>query len=206
MFTEYELESMVEIPEILAATQALKKDFIKHEAPYLEVSDHDFFSLIMMSPMVGVAMANGSISFFEERSLNKKARKLSKGGYFMKKDPVVYAMQFLIKKFENWDDKFYAVLKIAIEKSFHYEGIQKEKYNADSGVSYEEYKKTVLRQPYILIRFIASFFLENDEEIISNERTIGKAEHATMVNIGAKLGLDEIPVFHMFCKTFQIKG
>lgn len=204
MFTEYELESMVDIPEILEGTQALKKDFIKSEAPYLEVSDHDFFSLVMMSPMVGVAMANGSISFFEERSLNKKARKLSKGGYFMKKDPVVYAMQFLFKNFNNWDDKFYALLKTAIETSFHYEGIAKQK--ADSmEVSYSEYKMEVLKQPYILIRFIASFFLENDEEIISNERTIGKAEHASMVEIGGKLGLDEIPVFQMFCKTFTIK-
>lgn len=206
MFTEYELESMVEIPEILEATQVLKKDFIKSEAPYLEISDHDFFSLVMMSPMVGVAMANGSISFFEERSLNKKARKLSKGGYFMKKDPVVYAMQFLIKKFDNWDNKFYALLKTAIETSFHYEGIKKEKIAESAAVSYSEYKKTVLRQPYILIRFIASFFLENDEEIISNERTIGKAEHASMVRIGEKLGLQEIPVFQMFCKTFTIKG
>ena len=206
MFTEYELESMVEIPEILQVTQTLKKDFIKREAPYLEISDHDFFSLVMMSPMVGVAMANGSISFFEERSLNKKARKLSKGGYFMKKDPVVYAMQFLIKKFDAWDDKFYAVLKTSIENSFHYEGIQKEKYDTGTEVTYEEYKRTVLRQPYILIRFIASFFLENDEDIISNERTIGKAEHVSMVQIGEKLGLNEIPVFQMFCKTFQIKG
>ncbi|MFT4738086.1 MAG: hypothetical protein ACI8QD_000215 [Cyclobacteriaceae bacterium] len=206
MFTEYELESMVEIPEILAATQALKKDFIKKEAPYLEVTDHDFFSLIMMSPMIGVAMADGSISFFEERSLNKKARKLSKGGYFMKKDPVVYAMQFLIKKFDGWGDKFYAVLKIAIESSFHYEGIQKENINESTTVSYDEYKKTVLRQPYILIRFIASFFLENDEEIISSERTMGKTEHVNMLQIGEKLGLTEIPVFQMFCKTFEIKG
>jgi hypothetical protein len=206
MFTEYELESMVEIPEILEATQALKKDFIKSEAPYLEISDHDFFSLVMMSPMVGVAMANGSISFFEERSLNKKARKLSKGGYFMKKDPVVYAMQFLIKKFDSWDEKFYALLKTSIESSFHFEGIQKEKIADSTEVSYDEYKKTVLRQPYILIRFIASFFLENDEEIISNERTIGKSEHASMVRIGEQLGLDDIPVFQMFCKTFTIKG
>lgn len=205
MFTEYELESMVEIPEILEATQVLKKDFIKHEAPYLEISDHDFFSMVMMSPMVGVAMANGSISFFEERSLNKKARKLSKGGYFMKKDPVVYAMQFLIKKFDGWDNKFYDLLKLAIEKSFHYEGITKQKASA-AEVSYAEYKREVLKQPYILIRFIASFFLENDEEIISNERTIGKSEHASMEEIGAKLGLDDIPIFQMFCKTFTIKG
>ena len=123
----------------------------------------------------------------------------------MKKDPVVYAMQFLIKKFDGWDNKFYDLLKLAIEKSFHYEGITKQKASA-AEVSYAEYKREVLKQPYILIRFIASFFLENDEEIISNERTIGKSEHASMEEIGAKLGLDDIPIFQMFCKTFTIKG
>lgn len=81
MFTEYEIASMIEIPDIHEATMALKKDFIRNEAPYLEISDHDFFSLVMMAPTVGIALANGSVSLFEELALNKKARKLSKGGY-----------------------------------------------------------------------------------------------------------------------------
>ena len=88
MFTEYEIESIIELPEILEATQALKKDFCKNEAPYLEISDHDFFSLVMMAPTVGMALADGTVSLFEELALNKKARKLSKGGYFMKKECV----------------------------------------------------------------------------------------------------------------------
>ncbi len=96
MFTEYEVELMIEDPKIQEATFELKKDFIKTEAPYLEISDQDFFSLVMLSPTVGIALANGSVSLFEELALNKKARKLSKGGYFLKKDPVVYAMKYLI--------------------------------------------------------------------------------------------------------------
>ena len=50
MFTEYEIATMIGDEEILKATEELKKDFIRKEAPYLEVNDHDFFSLIMLAP------------------------------------------------------------------------------------------------------------------------------------------------------------
>ncbi|MBV6646901.1 MAG: hypothetical protein KI790_15700 [Cyclobacteriaceae bacterium] len=206
MFTEYEIATMVEIPEILEASTALKKDFVRTEAPYLEINDHDFFSLVMMTPTVGIALANGSVSLFEELALNKKARKLSKGGYFMKKDPVVYAMKFLIKKYDDWSDKFFGVLQQAIESSFHYEGIEKATLDSNVEVTYESYKREVLRTPYILIRFIASFFLDNDEDIINNQRHIGKSEYNQMLKIGDKLGLGNVPVFQMFCKTFKVKG
>ncbi len=206
MFTEYEIETLTAIQEINEANQELKKDFIKHEAPYLEISDHDFLSLVMMTPTLGIAMADGKVTLFEELALNKKARKLSKGGYFMKKDPVVYAMKFLLQKFDEWSDKFYALLKLSIETSFHYEGLEKKTFDHEEEVTYEAYKREVLKQPYILIRFISSFFLEHDEDIINDKRHIGKDEYAVMLTVGEKLGLNELPVFQMFCKTFEIKG
>ncbi|MEQ8581365.1 MAG: hypothetical protein RIC30_02985 [Marinoscillum sp.] len=206
MFTEYEIETMVELPEVLEATQALKKDFCKNEAPYLEISDHDFFSLIMMAPTVGIALADGTVSLFEELALNKKARKLSKGGYFMKKDPVVYAMKFLLKKYDIWSDKFFNVLKVAMHVSFDMERLEKKKFDEEAEVTYPEYKKAVLNTPYILIRFIASFFLENDEEIISTNRHIGRNEYLQMLKIGEQMGLNKLPVFQMFCKTFDQKA
>lgn len=206
MFTEYEIETMIELPEILEATQALKKDFCKNEAPYLEISDHDFFSLIMMAPTVGMALADGKVSLFEELALNKKARKLSKGGYFMKKDPVVYAMKFLLKKFDIWSEKFFEVPILAMHKSIDLSSLEKQDFNEDMEVSYPEYKKEVLNTPYILIRFIASFFLENDEEIISTNRHIGRSEYLRMLTIGEQLKLNKLPVFQMFCKTFDQKA
>lgn len=203
MFTEYEIETMVEIPEILEATLELKREFLKVEAPYLEITDHDFFSLVMMAPTIGIALADGTISLFEEIALNKKARKLSKGGYFMKKDPVVYAMKFLIKNYYNWSDKFYAVLRISMEKSCNLDIVSQGKINTDDEVDYKEYKKVVLNSPYILIRFIASFFLENDEDIINSDHKIGKEEYQRMLIAGEKLGLDNLIVFQMFCQTFK---
>lgn len=205
MFTEYELDTMIGFPEIKEASFALKKDFIKTEAPYLEISDHDFFSLVMMTPTLGIALADGKVSLFEELALNKKARKLSTGGYFMKKDPVVYAMKFLLKNYTTWSEKFLGVLKVAIESSLQHEGLEKAKFDPDEEVDYNTYKKEVLRTPFILIRFISSFFLENDEDIISNVRHCKKTEYHVMLDIGKELGLTQIRVFQMFCRTFQVK-
>ena len=203
MFTEYEIETMVEIPEIMEANVELKKEFLKTEAPYLEINDHDFFSLVMMAPTIGIALADGNISLFEEIALNKKARKLSKGGYFLKKDPVVYAMKFLIKNYFNWEDKFFKVLKVAMDKACDLSSVTQRKIDTSGEVDYQTYKREVLNSPYILIRFIASFFLENDEDIINANHKIGKEEFQRMELIGGKLELDKIVVFQMFCQTFK---
>ena len=202
MFTEYEIESMIAYPEVKEITQVLKKDFLKNEAPYLEINDEDFFSLIIMTPTIGIAMADGKISLIEEMALNKKARKLSKGGYFMKKDPVVYAMKFLIKNYYNWSDKFLDVLKETIKITCGKDNLEYADPN-ENEVDYNEYREAVLHSPYILIRFIASFFLENDEDIINQNHKVGKEEYQRMILIGEKLELDRVPVFQMFCKTFK---
>ena len=203
MFTEYEIESMIAYPEVLEATRTLKKDFLKTEAPYLEISDDDFFSLIIMTPTIGIAMADGKITLFEEMALNKKARKLSKGGYFMKKDPVVYAMKFLIKNYDEWQDKFFEVLKMTIKVTCGLDGMNKNPFDASQEVDYHEYREAILHSPYLLIRFIASFFLENDEDIINENHKIGKSEYEKLVMIGEKLDLHHLSVFKMFCKTFK---
>ena len=203
MFTEYEIESMMEYPEVKEATLALKKEFLKEEAPYLEISDEDFFSLVVMTPTIGIAMADGNISFFEEMALNKKARKLSKGGYFMKKDPVVYAMKYLVKNYYNWSDRFFEVLKTTIKTAVNLDNLSLKEFDESQEVDYNAYKRAVLAAPYLLIRFIASFFLENDEDIINSDHKIGKNEYQRLLIIGEKLELDKIPVFQMFCHTFK---
>ncbi len=205
MFTEYEIDTMMEIREIQQSTFELKKYFIKSEAPYLELTDHDFFSLVMMAPTIGIAKADGKVTLFEELALNKKARKLSKGGYFMKKDPVVYGMKFMISKYEDWEDNFIELLNKTMHATFDMKALETDD-PPPVEVSYEEYKREVLKSPYILIRFIASFFLENDEDIINNKRVLGKSEYRAMQNIGEKLGLHKLRVFQMFCKSFDVKG
>jgi hypothetical protein len=203
MFTESEVETLSELEKIKTASFELKKDFIKTEAPYLEISDADFFSLILLAPTVGVAMADDSLSFWEEMALNKKARKLSKGGFFLKKDPIVFALKYLIDKYDVWEDKFLAVIRIAMETSFDIKSLE-ENFDVNATVTQDEYKIEVLKCPYILIRFISSFFMDQDESIFG-ERQLSAVDHQRMVDIGEKLELHKIPVFNHFCKTFTIK-
>ena len=124
----------------------------------------------------------------------------------MKKDPVVYAMKFLLKKYDIWSDKFFHVLNVAMHTSFDMASMEKESFDHDKEVTTEDYRREVLDTPYILIRFIASFFLENDEEIISTNRHIGRNEYLQMLKIGEQIGIDKLPIFQMFCKTFDQKA
>jgi hypothetical protein len=206
MFTEYEIDTMIEIPAVLEATTALKKEFMKEEAPYLDITVNDFFSLVMMVPTVGIAKADGNVSLFEELALNKKARKLSKGGYFMKRDPVVYAMKFIINKYDVWHERFLNVLNVAMKSSFDFESLADENYDNTNNIDYEDYKKKVLNTPYIVIRFITSFFLENDEDILNKDHHIRQSEYVQMIKIGEILELNRLPVFNMFCNTFDQKA
>ena len=203
MFTEYEIETLIENETIQKATFELKKEFIKNEAPYLEISDQDFFSLVVMAPTVGVALANGSVSLWEEMALNKKARKLSKGGYFMKKDPVVFGLKYLIKQYDNWEDEFLRIIRLTMEESFDVASLEMD-YDAAQTVTESEYRHEVLKAPYIFIRFLSSFFLDDDEDIIS-PRKISKVDFGRVQSIGEKLGLSKIPLFHYFCSTFKVK-
>ncbi|MEP2024281.1 MAG: hypothetical protein ABJH98_07580 [Reichenbachiella sp.] len=202
MFTEYEIETLIQNEVIQKATFALKKEFIKNEAPYLEISDQDFFSLIVMTPTVGVALANGSVSLWEEMALNKKARKLSKGGYFMKKDPVVFGLKYLIKQYDNWEEEFLKIIRLTMEQSFDISKLEND-YDHNTEVSESAYREEVLKAPYILIRFLSSFFLNDDEDIIS-PRKISKVDFGRVQSIGEKLGLHRIPLFHYFCSTFKV--
>ena len=196
---------MMELRDIRQATFELKEYFIKSEAPYLELSDHDFFSLAMMAPTIGMAKADGKVTLFEELALNKKARKLSKGGYFMKKDPVVYGMKFMIDKYEDWEANFCEILNKAMHMTFDMGALETTEQPPQEA-SYEDYKREVLKSPYILIRFISSFFLEHDEDIINKKRRLGQSEYRAMLSIGEKLGLNKLMVFQMFCKSFDVKG
>lgn len=203
MFTEYEIETLIENEVIQKATFELKKEFIKNEAPYLEISDQDFFSLIVMAPTVGVALANGSVSLWEEMALNKKARKLSKGGYFMKKDPVVFGLKYLIKQYDNWEGEFLKIIRLTMEQCFDVASLEAD-FDSNRKVTESEYRDEVLKAPYIFIRFLSSFFLDDDEDIIS-PRKISKVDFGRVQSIGEKLGLHKIPLFHSFCSTFIVK-
>ncbi|HET8859661.1 hypothetical protein [Marivirga sp.] len=198
MFTEAEIAVIIENQEIEKIIDQFRKEFLEKTAPYFEISNHDFLSLILLSPVIGKSMANNSISFKEEMTLQKKARKLSKGGFFLSKDPVADCMKFLIKKFDVWEDEFYAI----IHKIFN---ILFDKYTLDkANDATVSYKLRVLGSPYLLIRFISSLFLESEEDIL-NPGKIRKTEWEKLKLIGNKTGLSEVTLFNEFLEAFEVK-
>ena len=204
MFTENEVASLITRQEILDKVSSLKEQFISTEAQFLEITDHDFLSLIILTPSVGIALANGSVSLFEEISLNKKARKLSKGGYWMKKDPVVVAMGYLIKHYDAWADKFYEILRVVMEMTF--DSSELKASNVDSpDVSDEEFCLVGLKAPFIFIRYLTSFFLDDEEEDLVAERHLSQVERDRIIEIGQKIGFTEIPLFNKFVTKLKVR-
>ncbi len=205
MFTENEVAIMLENERIHEIVKNLKKEFKASEAQFLEIGDHDFLSLVLLTPSVGIALANGSVSLFEELSLNKKARKLSLGGYFMKKDPVVNAMGYFIKHYDLWRDKFIDLLKIVMDIALNMDDIRRVDIGEDD-ISPNSFRREVLRSPYGFVRFLSSFFCSDDDEIINVEqRSIAKDEYDVVVDLGKKLDLDSVPIFRHFCATYTVK-
>lgn len=205
MFTENEVALILNNERVKDQVAVIKKDFVTTEAPYLEISDHDFLSLILLSPMVGIALANGKVGLFEELALNKKARKLSKGGYFMKKDPVVIAMGYLIKHYDTWEVKFIDVIKIIIEEMIDIITI-KEINLSQSDHSAENFRREVIKAPYGFIRLLSSFFCADDDELINAEgRNISRVEFDKIKELGEKMGMNAIPIYRHFIATYQVK-
>ncbi|MEN8248667.1 MAG: hypothetical protein ABFS32_07025 [Bacteroidota bacterium] len=203
MFTENEISSLALIPEIKEATIRLKNEFIEKEAPFMEISEHDFLSLIFLTPSVGIALANDSVSLMEEMALNKKARKYSKGGYFMKQDPVVTAMGHLIKNYDEWADTFYAQIKLFVEILIDKDAL-KEK-NKDDNTSNEQLCIDVLQAPFFLIRVITSFLSNAEDEDLAAERKVLKVEYDRIVEILEKIDLIDLPIVQNHIKRLIIK-
>jgi len=204
MLTANEITIILEDPEVLEMVQKLKSDFRKKEAPYLDISDHDFLSLIIMMPSISITLSTGEISLLEEMALNKKARTISKGGYYLKKDPVVYAMSFLVKNASEWEDRFFQTIKLAMTKSFDNSLIEGEDLDSTK-ISEREFKKRLMNAPYMFIRFLHSFFWDDTHEDLSDKRRISKVEFKKVQEIGEKLDLSKTIIFRKFLDTFDVK-
>lgn len=203
MFTEYEVQTFLTIPVIKERTEQLRSDFIKEEAQYLEINTHDFLSLVLMTPAVGLARANKNISLFEEIALNKMARKMSKGGYFLAADPVAKAMKFFIKSYEKWEDPFLEAIKLCMQNTFDPNCIETTMKEHEE-VNFDNFPRELMVVPYILVRYLVSFFLQGQTEIVSHH-TISKVEFDTVKGFGKKLEIDHLNIFKAFLTTFKVK-
>ena len=204
MFTENEIDALVSHAEISDITVQLREEFVENCAPYLEITNHDFMSLAILVPTIGVALANGSVSLIEEMALNKKARKLSKGGYWMKKDPGVSAMGHLITNYDDWSEKFLDYLKLITERSYDKSELMESNVHLGD-VSDKEFVIEVLQTPFIFIRFLSSFFHNDEDENFVAERSISKTEYDRMMYMADRIGFSDVPIFKKYITKLIIK-
>ncbi|MFT6962963.1 MAG: hypothetical protein ACJAWV_002697 [Flammeovirgaceae bacterium] len=203
MLTDSEIVTLMQDNEVLNASLELKKEFLRAEAQFLDIGDDDFVSLMLLAPSVGIALANGSISLFEELSLNKKARFLSRGSYFLKKDPIVHGLKYLVKHFDQWEERCYAFVKAVMlstlnKNKFVYAALT----NPESTTG--DLSQDILNAPYILVKFISFMFLEEEDDLL-NASMISEVELKKVQEIGEKLGLGEMPLFKLFYDSFELK-
>ena len=204
MFTENEIGALILDPEIRQSTEQLKEEFINQEAPFLEISDHDFLALVLITPSVGIALANSKVSLKEEMALNKKARKYSKGGYFLKQDPVVTAMGYLIKHYDVWSEIFYAHINKLIWLMLDKDELMKSKIDAPN-ITDEQYCVELLKAPFLLVRIISSFISKAEDDDLSVERSIGKSEYERTIEILEKVDLNNIPLVKRHLAKLVVK-
>ena len=201
--TGSELIALVREKEVMQAIMDLKKDFLKVDDNFMDMGDSEFISLILLAPSIGVALANGSVSLFEELTLNKKARKLSRRSFFLNSDPITPAVEYLIKNFPEWEDRFYQVIKVTMHSSLKKNNVILETLKNPDALT-GDIKRDILNAPFIFVKFLSFLFLEEDDDLI-NERTINKVELEKILEIGRKLEIDNVPIFEAFCYTFTVR-
>lgn len=201
MITGSELITLVRDVEFFSAMQSLKKDFLKVDPTFMDLSDDDFISIILITPSIGIALANGSVSHYEEITLKRKARKLSRRSFFQKNDPLAPALKYLSYNFSEWENRFYELIKLTMHSSLKANNVILETLKNPDSLS-GDLKKDILNAPFIFVKFISFLFMEEDDDLL-NEKAITEVELLKIKEIGKALEIDNVPIFNAFCESFN---
>ena len=203
MLNQKELNILLKEPKTTKSLDTLRTEFAKKSPKSKEISDEDFISLVLLAPSLGIALAHGSISLFEELSLNKKVRSLSNKSKLLKNDALFYALRFLKNNFPDWEDNFYQIIKLVLYSSLKKNTLIWDTFQ-QKGASTNNLQIDVLNAPYIFVKLMTFLFLEDSETFIS-KRSIAQTEYEKILEIGDKLELSNVPLFQQFCEGFDIR-
>ncbi|GJM30439.1 MAG: hypothetical protein DHS20C17_30740 [Cyclobacteriaceae bacterium] len=199
MLTENEVAQLLEIPEVKNVVQQLHHSFILEEPNLKSISVHDFFSGLLLSPSVALAQVDGTTSLFEELSLNKKARRFSKGGFLLQHDPVVKMIIHLQSSFTIWEQRFltalHKIVSVVVPEISHDSTTPNGNGASDN---------SFMHSSYILVRLLETFFLPVGEEI-TNKRRVSNLEYQKISSIAEVLQLSSVGSFKNFIRTFEVK-
>ncbi len=203
MLNESELSILLQNKSVREPLDSLRSDFFSAYIDIRPLDEKDFFALTLLAPSIAIALANGSISLFEELSLTKKARVLSRQEEsFRANDPLLAALKQLTKDFKRWENDFYETIKTAMYSSLRKNELLWHNLHEEKSVSYI-WKDDALNAPYILVKFLVLLFLEEDKIIITP--LISQIEYKKLLEIGEKLDLIEFPIFKSFCGVFDVR-
>ncbi|QCK15253.1 hypothetical protein [Mangrovivirga cuniculi] len=195
MLEEDHIASILNDSEIRNATKELKKSFKDDVAPMLDISDHDFLALVFISPAIAIANSYQDVNIFEEVSINAKARKLSKGDFFIQTDPVAHAIKYFLDNIDKWEDHFYEHLKYIIDIKIDHDKIDNKSSNVIEAFN---------NSPHDLALVIETFFI-NEGEIVGEEKEISKKELEKVKLIIEKTGLSYLHPVKLFLNTYKLK-
>jgi len=203
MFKASELGLIFHSTALKNSLEALRTKFTVRESSALNIDSPTFMALVLLTPAVDVALANGSINLFEEVRLHKKARALTPESLLQRNDSVVASLKILVQEFGKWKNDFYVLCKQAVMSSLKsnaavWKAITD--YEAMSGEPIED----LLRAPYILVKILSLMFLESEDDFLVEKR-IPAIEIDKIGEIGKILGLDESPLFGYFLQSFSAK-
>lgn len=143
---------------------------------FSKLSKEDFLALVLLSPAIGVMLADGEINMFESYFLKFKARSASKGGLFHLKDPVVKASRTYIRNHDKLHESFYETLKRFVD-----------------GLNYKD-------EVDVLTPMIEAANIEKDGR--TSTRTMTKASYQRIIAITKDLELDGQDSFKQFLEDY----
>lgn len=200
MLTENELVALADAPQVKELITSLRLSFNDLEEDFVNIIEEDFTALVLLTPAVGIALANREISFFEELMLNKKARQLSRNSYFISKDPVVHAMKYLVVHFVDWENQFYEVIRLMIDELLTKNNTNKDDLMKQYQLGNEE---LILANPPLFVKLIQFLFVEVEEDFFAI-RKVSAYEYKKIMEISKKLKINDLPIFQRFYDTFGV--
>lgn len=203
MLNESELSILLQNQSVREPLDTLRSQFFSVYTEIRPLDEKDFFALTLLAPSIAIALANGSISLFEELSLTKKARMLSRQeDVFRANDPLLAALKQLTKDFQRWENSFYEAIQTAMYSSLKKNDSIWKLLHEEKSIS-NNWKNDALNAPYILVKFLVLLFLE--EEKINTTPLLSQLEYKKLLEIGAKLELTKFPIFTSFCNVFDVR-
>lgn len=200
MLAPNELSLLLRHDSIHPTLEAHYQAFCEAHPDFEKAKAEDFFTLALLGPSIAMALANGYISFFEELSLERKARSLCDANTM----PVLSrGMAYLIKHFDDWEERLYELVAVVLHGYTTQHPKVTHLWSRPESLS-GDLEMDFMAAPYALVKILNFLFLE-DEEYMFDRRTISSLEYEKIKAVGEKVGLMPFPLFRNFMESYDVR-